>query len=527
MTNLYRMITRARSLTVGLTVLCFLVLVQGCSKSTDPFGEDDTGIINFTPKSQGHTITLAEEIEFLVTAPDANILNVNWIRNQQIASNEFNYVYRPSSIGADTLRVQANADGINKSYFWVITVESEPSTSPPIVPGVIGGAGPAAGDVAVSWNKVGNTSFPMKEYVIALSHTGSITALNWDQAREIRRVAHRPAVVGYQENFTVADDGMVEGAEVWLAVRAVDELGQMSPMGNNGFTVTTTSWWLNGVVEDEAGVRHPGIVVESLSPSVSTNTELNGEFKLGPFRSIDEISLKTKSSNAPISGWFDFTTTPLDSTSSDNLRIVLITRHLIDEQCTNFGGQFLTLLKNMTRVNTEDPILRRWESFPLSYYIPERTNADGTDFGLAARFALAYWDSVLGGDNFVESTDQETAQFVFRFDDSANNLFGELTLLKPNGPGISVGDVVPEQMQVYVNDAISTNQFAKEITMHEIGHGLGLFEHLQCGTSTYIMSVSVGGSLSKPHPIHRDEVKMVQTIKALPQNTDLSKYFLN
>ena len=121
-------------------------------------------------------------------------------------------------------------------------------------------------------------------------------------------------------------------------MRAVDELGQMSPVSPNGYTVITTAWWVDGIVRDDRGQTHPGIIVEATAQSISTNTDNSGEFRLGPFRSIDRIVVSTNSSNAPISGWFDFASAPLDSVAARDYEILLITRYALDGTCNEHQG---------------------------------------------------------------------------------------------------------------------------------------------------------------------------------------------
>jgi len=138
------------SLRRGVAIVVWLALIAlglGCSKSTDPFGDDDLVGIDFSPKSQGQEITLAEQLDFAVLAPEANVLLVNWLRGGLAVSTDSEYTYTPSGLGADTLRVQVDADGTKKTHFWVVTVKSEPSTSPPLVIGVSAGAGPALGEI--------------------------------------------------------------------------------------------------------------------------------------------------------------------------------------------------------------------------------------------------------------------------------------------------------------------------------------------------------------------------------------------
>ncbi|MDX2474199.1 MAG: hypothetical protein QNL91_10860 [Candidatus Krumholzibacteria bacterium] len=522
---------RIRNFTATAVVVS-LCLCLGCSSSTDPVGDEDPVAISFRPAAQGQEIDLTQTIEFSVSAPEANTINVNWWRDGIIISNAETYTYVPSSLGADTLKVQVQADGFDRGYFWVINVESIPSVLPPPVPMVQAEAGPEPGDVLVTWNKVGASEFPMAEYVVALSFTGPINLENWTQALELRRVTHRVLQVGYEENFTVADDGMVPGAEVWVAVRAVDDLGQMSLIGDIGYTVTTTRWWLNGVVLDERSQVLPGIIVASVEPQISTNTENSGTFRLGPFRNIDRVVLTTNSSNAPISGWYDFESVELDSVSGRDLAIRLITRHTLDVDCDLYEGQFLHYFRFMTRtlddiVDPEAAQVRRFENFPLRAYVPDFVNAQNVDYAAAARFAMAFWDSVMGEPYFTPTSVQSEAQVIFTFDNSSPNLFGEARLLEPAAPGVKLGDVIPEVTEVYLRSDFSTAKFTKEVALHELGHILGLLSHSGCVISGHLMTVAASGSLSNENPIHPDEQNAVRTLRYLPQSIDMGSYSLS
>ncbi len=325
---------------------------------------------------------------------------------------------------------------------------------------------------------------------------------------------------------------MVPGAEVWVAVRAVDDLGQMSLIGDIGYTVTTTGWWLNGVVLDERSQVLPGIIVASVEPQTSTNTENSGTFRLGPFRNIDRVVLTTNSSNAPISGWYDFESVELDSVSGRDLAIRLITRHTLDVDCDLYDGQFLNYFRVMTRtlddiVDPEAAQLRRFENFPLRAYVPDFVNGQDVDYGAAAEFAMAFWDSVMGEPYFTPTSDQSEAQVIFTFDNSSPNLFGEARLLEPAAPGVKLGDVIPEVTEVYLRSDFSTAKFTKEVALHELGHILGLLAHSGCLISGHLMTVGASGSLSNENPIHPDEQNAVRTLRYLPQSIDMGSYSLS
>ncbi len=523
---------RLQSATTVLVLALFWLMVGGCSSSTDPIGDEEDPLISFSPKTQGLAINLTEDLDFSVSAPDANTLNVNWWRNGIVISNAENYNYVPTAVGVDTLKVQAQADGFARTYFWVINVESLPSTLPPPVMSILAGPGPEPGDVLVTWTKVGASAYPMNEYVVAMSFDGPISAENWSTARELRRVRHQVLQVGYEELFTVADDGMVPGADIWVAVRAVDDLLQMSLLSENGFTNTTTGWWMNGVVRDDRHQLLPGVIVASADPPLSTNTDNGGIFRLGPFRNIDRIVLATNSSNAPISGWYDFQSTELDSISGRDFEIRLIIRHAMDVDCDLYEGQFLNYLRYMSRTR-HDPLependqLHKWAAFPLRAYVPDFVNEHGVDYGNAARFAMAFWDSVMGEPYFEETDVLAEAQVVFAFDNSAQHLFGEARLIEPAILDVSLGEVVPEVTEVYVRYNFESVQLVREVALHEFGHILGLLSHSGCIDAQHLMTPGASGNLNHEHPIHPDEQNAIRTIRYLPQSIGMGSYSLS
>ena len=527
-----RYTARAATRALGLAGAAMLVLVvASCNGSTDPIGGEEDVVLSFQPAQQGQQITLAEQITFAVTAAGADTAQVNWRRDGVIISNAMEYTYVPGRIGTDTLRVQAAAEGVARNYYWVIDVSSTGSTLPPEVPGVAAGPGPGPGDVAVTWSRVSASTYPLNEYVIAVSFTGPISGANWDQARELRHVTHRVSQVGYQAVFTEVDDGMIPGAEAWFAVRALDELGQMSPVGLNGFTNITTGWWLNGTVRDDTDAVLPGVVVSTLEPNLSTNTDLNGDFRIGPLRSIDRVVIRTTSGNENIFGWYDFTSTELDSVSGRDLDVRLIKRHQMDTACELYEYQFLNYLRHMS-LTRYDPLdldsarLWRWPQLPLRIYVPDVV-VNGLDFGGSVRFAMAFWDSVMGEPIFVETSDPESAQLVCRILDDPNlTVYGRVDLLEPGGNGYELGDVIPEKMSVYISTEILIENQIKVVALHELGHTLGLYNHTACSNSDYLMVDGPSGNLGVPEPIHPNEQAAVRCLSRLPQGVDMRQFSL-
>lgn len=533
LTGRYILVRGSITLMLAIGVLVAL-LVVGCTDSTAPDGPGTDVEISFYPAAQGQEIELTETVDFSVSAVNADKLSVNWKKRGIVISEGDSYTYRPLVLGTDTLVVQADADGYARNYYWVIKVVSVAGTQPKPVVGVGAEPGPAPGDVECTWRNVATSTYPIAEFVIAKSSTGLITDANWDEAQILRRVPNQVGEIYFAENFTVADDGMVPGEDIWLAVRAVDQAGQFSPVSVNGFTTITTAWWLTGVVVDDTGAYPPFVSVRSVDPPLATNTDgTDGSFRLGPFRSSDKVEIYTRSSTEQGSGWFDFQTVPLDSVTGKDREIVLIKRHIIDPYCTdNYNGQFLNYFRYMTRADDRFAVsgetnLWQWDSYPLRVFVPEAQPDDNADYVAAAQFVMAYWDSVMGESYFEMTDNSEAADVVFRIDNSSSTLYGKVSLLEPAGSEYILGTVKPEKVEVYISTRIATLLGAKSVMLHELGHVLGLVEHSGCQGSEHLMMIGHIADFDAEHPIHPDEQNAVRCIRRLPQGLDTSRFSLD
>lgn len=518
----------------GLLAAMVLAGIAACNPSTAPDANNRTVNFSFSPAAQGVQVALGGSLLFAVTSTDVDTMAVNWWQGGEIRSNSPSYTFVPAVVGQDTIRAQVEALGVAKTYYWVVTVTAGGGTLPPVVPSVTAAAGTQPGDVEVRWNRVGNSSFALAEYVVALSITGPLTAANWTGAPVVRHVQPRVGWVGYSEVFTVIEDSMVPGEEVWAAVRAVDVAGQISPVGSSAYTVVTSAWWVNGRVVDDTGAVPPSVVVSSISPTLSTNIDAtSGRFRLGPYRSIDQVQLQTTSSHAQGSGWFDFQTSSLDSTRGGDFSILLIKRHQLDPACGGeYGWQFLNYIRSLSQTGSdpfhpENSIFYRWPAFPLRVYFANTVNADGVNFAEVGRFATSFWDSVLAEPLFVETTVVAEAQVVFRVDGSRPEFLGLVSLLEPSGPQDDLGNVVPLKMELYLRETIADLAVAKGVALHELGHVLGLYGHANCAAAGYLMTAGNGGALGNVNPIHPDEQNAVRCLLRLGQAIDMSGYSLN
>lgn len=503
-------------------LVAFAAVLCGCGggTSTDP---DDSPSILFTPTAQGQQLAIGQEQAFEAGREPEGSMTVTWRRGGVVVGDSRSFNYLAEVVGRDTLRAHAEAGIAVRDYFWVIDVAPEPLTAPAIVPNVavVPGADPV--QVLLSWTRVSNSIYPLVDYIAVVSYTGQVTAENWDAAQVLGSIAHVPGQVGYSTTWDRANGGLLPGAEAWFAVRARDDRGQLSTAVANRYTRITTEWWIDGRVLDDTGEPLLGIIVSSAVPLRNDNTDGDGIFRLGPYRSIDSVAVRTTSID-----YYDFTTARLGSAIDVDLELVLPYRYGIAAECTGYDNDFLTYFRAMTNTNTADDDtsasrLWKWDHWPLSVYLPDSTLATGRPMDDLAREMLALWNQTMGETYLVETPSAAAADVHFAWVTDASAGYGEAALEVPVG-GV-LGEVIPQRVRVEVETGILTDKFFSEVALHEFGHVLGLVDHaLFCTAAGHLMVLGASGNLSLPNPIHPDEVRAVRTVRRLRQGTDMRRF---
>jgi hypothetical protein len=507
-----------------------LVFAVGCGGGgTSPDG-GQTPVLSFTPVSQGQQLSTGGSLACAVAVEPETATTVTWRRGGSIVGSARSYTYAASLVGRDTLRVHAEAADAVRDFYWVIDVAPEPQTAPPAVPGATAAPGPEAVQVIMTWTRVNTSTYPIVAYDIALSYTGLVTPQNWDAARQMGSVAHVAGQVSYTATFDRANGGLVPGAEAFFAIRARDDRGQVSTEVTNRTALITTEWWIDGNVIDDAG--NPLLAsVGSASPLRNTNSNAAGRFRLGPFRSIDAVTVQTTTD-----GYYDLLTARISSSVDVEREIVLPHQYGVDAACTAYGGDFLTYVRQMTRTETSEADsaasrLWKWDHYPVSVFLPDSTTATGRQLDDLARGMLELWNAEMSGlgntreeTYLVEAASAAAADVRVAWVPDASAGYGKTSLVLPAG-GV-LGDVAPIRMRVDVAVDIATDQFFQEVVLHEFGHVLGLSRHsISCtGAGHLMLEGGGGGNLLREYPIHPDEIRAVRTIRRLAQGVDMRRY---
>ena len=297
----------------------------------------------------------------------------------------------------------------------------------------------------------------------------------------------------------------------------------MSTAVTNRYTRITTEWWIDGRVTNDAGLPLLGVVVGTAVPLRNGNTDGAGHFRLGPYRSIDSVSVRTTTDD-----YYDYTTARLGSTVDAELDLVLPGKYGVDPACTGYDGDFLTYLRHMTRtvasdVDTSASRLWKWDHWPITVFLPDSTTAGGRELDDLARAMLAMWNAELGETYLIETNNAAAADVRCAWVIDAAAGYGETALVLPAGRVL--GDVIPQKIRVEVEIGLGTDQFFQEVALHEFGHVLGLVNHsMFCTGSGHLMVLGASGNLSLPNPIHPDEIRAVRCVRRLPQGADMRRY---
>jgi hypothetical protein len=171
----------------------------------------------------------------------------------------------------------------------------------------------------------------------------------------------------------------------------------------------------------------------------------------------------------------------------------------------------LQLFLQAAKTTNADPILKKWQSYPIAVYVPPFVNSHGLDYEEFGRRAAEHWNERTGLDLFVlvDSPPDVGVTMAFKTREEMGILIG-VTRHENDVEGY------PLKSDIDLVDTFSNPDVFWAVTLHEFGHTIRL-GHLPNG---YLMFA--GHPL--PSTVTNDEVKVVQLYVAVPNAYDLRVY---
>ncbi len=490
--------------------------------------------VEFSPTADLMDIVTGDTCRFFAESSRAPLSTYLWELGGEPVGTGASYLLNSSKTGIDTLRATVVTPDHTISRLWDLRV-FEADQLPPLPPTdffVQPGAAPAT--VETFWRVAAPRGEPIIGYEIGISYTGPLDNSNWQSAILLGETPTVPGQEIYLAAFADTINGLIPGAHAWLGIRSINQTGIRSLNLPNMEVDITRPWWATGVVRDDAGVALADVTVRTTTSTFTTQTEADGTFRIGPFRSIDYITLRTETLDIMPDGeetgaWTDILSGPLFFGQSQHWDCVLLTMYRLDSTCTTYAGSFPAFLRGLTHTERDTDLrpnqnLYKWESYPVTVWVPDYISPENYDYGVRCRQVVAMWNETMDEDYLTLVSDPADASIVFRFGDDGNATLGKTSLLEPSGRNYILGDIIPEKVEVYVRDRLNTVQFVQEVAMHELGHALGLVRHVACADGDYLMYLSPAGMLDDgvENAINPDERHALRLVRALPQGYDMS-----
>lgn len=485
--------------------------------------------IHFSPLGQAMDLveTQTREFRILDEPPEST---AQWEINGQSVGSGNEYLYTAGPAGVDSLVAKITALGEIYSRMWEISVSPLGQFPPEEVPVHQVVYGTQVGQIRVAWTAIGEGVFPLSHYQVYFSLGGPITQANYLEAFTPEPVAFQEGLAYYEQVLGI-EDGIQTDRTIWVAIRALDTAGQISPLGSSFPFTVQDGWFISGTVYNDRHEHLPNIrVASSLNDFIAT-TDDQGRYHLGPFPFNSEVSLNT---NNPIPasrnlGVYHFDAPAFSTDLDQEYDFTLLTQYGCDPSCPANASDFLTYFKYVTKTSLTTPFrpdhrLYRWDQYPLDVYIPDFTNDDGVNLRDESIWALNLWNQQLNDIFFQVTSDEMQADLVFLFSNDNPDANGQVTLLQPHDQRYLMGDVIPEKMSVMINFDLPNVQRIRETALHELGHTLGLYRHSLCNDPGYLMYITASGALDNgpENAIHIDELRAVTAIRHLAQGIDMS-----
>ncbi|MFO7608372.1 MAG: hypothetical protein R6X35_04135 [Candidatus Krumholzibacteriia bacterium] len=481
------------------------------------------------------TVTAYATIETAFAASTPWPATSAWHLDEAAAGGDTMLAFTPGETGRHAVGVTVQIGDSTFSAAWDVEVRPFAEARPPAVSGLTAAPGNAPGHAVLAWDGPAGSVLPLTAFEVRYGRVGPPTEASWATDPDPGGLPWTAQTSRFSRVYTTAGTGLEPGQEVWFAVRARNDRGQLSPLGPAAALRLPGQWWLEGTLTGPDGTPLAGIPVRDTRRLHATVSGADGAYRLGPYFDQDSVVVEAGTGpDAPAdAAWHVARSESLAADGSRRRDFLLIPRLGSAPGCFVFDSHFMWYLRTMTKtrvVYPRRPDLRlyRWAEYPLPVHVPAWTSPEGVDYGACVRDAIALWNEALGETFLLLVDDPGAARVRWRYDLDGIN-YGVVELDQPGDGEYVMGELVPELVSVRLTALVPNAETCTELAIHELGHVLGLLDHAFCNTVPYAMYVTATGILDRgrEQAIHPDELRAVRLIRALPNGWDMGVYPLD
>jgi hypothetical protein len=474
-------------------------------------------IYAFLPIEPNPVMIIGEDLEFAIQATDADddSLGYYFTVNDTIVSRKADFVYTATSIGSHEVEGVVT-DGENyDSHLWNLTVTPVPDTIPPAEVEILSvETGVEPGEIIIEWIAVGADGMEgvASDYMVRTSPAPFEDEISWSRGSK-RPGVPDPAQPG--ETMRMVLDELTPARFTYIAVRAEDDFGNLSPLGASPGGYTRGMRISGKVMDAITGLPVPGAQVDLAH--FHTTTDPDGDFEFIELPPIDDALVVSDDGQlGEVGAYYDYYYL-YEVVHGDYHEVYLIPDYRLESEIYRdlYEIDFLAFFKAMTRqpgIPEPYPLEQHRWSAPINIHAAPYENG-GLDYQATIHQVALDLNAHLGMELFnVTDSDPSVGVSCSYRADIVYDRYGTDVW--------SVPDYYPVhgKIEFRMHYTIANEQAFRRVVRHELGHALGL------NHSVDDIHIMIGGVAPKVDNFSSDEIALIRCRYHLQRGLPVSRY---